>query len=126
MISTNLDFGCVIKTEHTQEALNNVADAPFHTKQICVLFAEDICTSYAGDNECNPFNLNKIGKHGNTLVHIVAQKGNIRIAKLLICKGANPKHQNNQGQTPIHFARAYQFFDFTSWLFDERGNGAND
>jgi ankyrin repeat protein len=59
-------------------------------------------------------------------MHIAAQTGNIRIGKLLLRKGANPNHQNKQGQTPGHFAVAYKFFDFASWLFDEKGGGAND
>ncbi|CAM9542820.1 unnamed protein product, partial [Phaeothamnion confervicola] len=41
-------------------------------------------------------------------------------------KGANPNHQNKQGQTAGHDATAYQFFDFAEWLFDPAGGGAND
>ena len=70
--------------------------------------------------------MNRIDSHGNTLMHIAAQTGNIRIGKLLLGKGANPNHQNKQGQTPGHFAVAYYFFKFASWLFDGRGGGGDD
>jgi ankyrin repeat protein len=76
--------------------------------------------------EREAFHMNKMDDHGNTPLHIAAQDGDVRIAKLLVEKGANPNHQNKQGQTPGHFAVAYQFFDFASWLFDERGGNAND
>ncbi|KAL3782241.1 hypothetical protein HJC23_000304 [Cyclotella cryptica] len=114
------------KHENIREALNNVADTVFQPKHIRVQFTEDIGTSYTVHYERDPFNLNKTDEHGNTLMHIAAQTGNIRIAKLLIRKGSNPNHQNKQGQTPGHFAVAYHFFDFASWLFDEKGGGAND
>ena len=114
------------KHENIREALNNIADAPFHARHIRVQFTEEIGTSYTLDYEREPFNLNRVDEHGNTLMHIAAQTGNIRIGKLLVRKGANPNHQNKQGQTPGHFAVAYHFFDFASWLFDERGGGADD
>jgi ankyrin repeat protein len=72
------------------------------------------------------FHINKNDEHGNTLMHIAAQNGNLRIARLLIQKGVNPNHQNKQGQTPGHFAVAYQFYDFASWLFEEKGGGGDD
>ena len=48
------------------------------------------------------------------------------LIKLLVEKGANPNHQNKGGQTAGHFANAYQFYDFLSWLFDPNGGGADD
>jgi ankyrin repeat protein len=70
--------------------------------------------------------MNKSDEHGNTLLHIASQNGNIKIAKLLVHKGINPNHQNKQGQTPGHFAIAYQFSEFAVWLFDPDGAGADD
>jgi ankyrin repeat protein len=55
-----------------------------------------------------------------------AQNGNLKLAQLLVKKGANPDHQNKQGQTAGHYATAYQFFDFTEWLFSAEGGAAND
>ena len=60
------------------------------------------------------------------MLHVSAQNGNEKIAKLLIEKGANANHQNRQGQTPGHFANSYGFWDMLSWLFDPEGAGADD
>ena len=46
-----------------------------------------------------------------------------KITKYLVSKGANPNHQNKQGQTAAHFAIAYKFFDLSQWMFE---NGADD
>ncbi len=40
--------------------------------------------------------MNRAEKHGNTLFLLAAQNGSIKIAKLLLSKGANPNHQNVQ------------------------------
>ena len=114
------------KHESVREALEHISDYPFHTKHIRIQFIEEIGTAYTDQYDREPFNLNRVDEHGNTLMHIAAQTGNIRIGKLLTRKGANANHQNKQGQTPGHFAVAYKFFDFASWLFDEEGGGAND
>ena len=45
---------------------------------------------------------------------------------MLIQKGANPNHQNKGGQTAGHYANAYQFYDYLSWLYDPEGGGADD
>jgi ankyrin repeat protein len=56
------------------------------------------------------------------LLHLASQNGNVKIAKYLISKGANPNHQNQHGQTPAHFAIAYKFFDLSTWLFENGGD----
>ena len=114
------------KHENIRDALFHVADSPFHSRNLRLQFVDEIGTAYTEQYEREPFNLNRVDEHGNTLMHITAQTGNIRIGKLLLRKGANPNHQNKQGQTPGHFAVAYQFYEFASWLFDENGGGAND
>lgn len=87
---------------------------------------EDFGTAYVDAYERETFNLNKVNDHGNSLLHVAAQNGNMKIAKILLEKGANPNHQNKGGQTAGHFANAYQFYDFLSWLFDPAGGGADD
>ena len=109
-----------------QEALASIPDRHFDKCLLRVQFVEGVGTVYTEPYEREPFNMNKTDDHGNTTLHIAAQNGDVRIAKLLVEKGANPNHQNKQGQTPGHFAVAYQFFEFASWLFDERGGNAND
>ena len=90
------------KHESVREALEHISDAPFHTKHVRIQFIEEIGTAYTDHYDREPFNLNRVDEHGNTLMHIAAQTGNIRIGKLLLRKGANPDHQSKQGQTPGH------------------------
>lgn len=87
------------KHESVREALEHISDYPFHTKHIRIQFIEEIGTAYTDQYDREPFNLNRVDEHGNTLMHIAAQTGNIRIGKLLLRKGANPNHQSKQGQT---------------------------
>lgn len=114
------------KFEKIKEALESLPLKHFDTSCIRVQYVENIGTAYIKSYEEDFFHLNKIDEHGNTLLHVAAQNGNLRIAKILLLKGANPDHQNRQGQTPGHFAIAYQFFNLASWLFDSDGAGAND
>lgn len=37
--------------------------------------------------------MNKVDDHGNTLLMVAAQNGNLKMAKLFVYKGANPNHQ---------------------------------
>ena len=63
---------------------------------------------------------------GNTLLHIGCQNGNEKVTRLLLAKGANPNHQNKQGNTAGHYAVGYHFYDLATWLFDAEGGGADD
>ncbi len=109
-----------------KDALIHIPGKGFDNICVNVPFLDGLGTLYEKSASDEPFHVNKSDEHGNTLLHIAAQNGNLRIAKLLIDKGANPNHQNNQGQTPGHFAVAYQFYEFASWLFDEDGGNGND
>lgn len=112
------------KLQHIQESLGPIPSKLFDKTNVRVQYVEGIGTVYNKDIENQRFHLNKADEHGNTLLHIAAQNGSIRLGKFLLEKGLNPNHQNKQGQTPGHFAVAYQFFDFASWLFD--AGGGND
>ncbi len=114
------------KLESIKKSLAFVPDQKFDKGDIMVQYTNNIGTSYVETYDSKLFTLNKVDEHGNTVLHTAAQNGNIPIAKFFVQKGANPNHQNKQGQTPGHFAVAYQFFDFASWLFDEAGAGADD
>ena len=57
------------------------------------------------------------------MLSLACQNGNEKIAKYLVMKGANPSHQNKNGQSPAHFCIAYKFFELSQWLFE---NGASD
>lgn len=80
-------------------------------------------TVYVEGYERLPFHMNKTDDHGNTMLGLACQNGNVKICKYLVAKGANLNHQNKMGQTPGHFAVAYQFFDLSTWMFE---NGADD
>ena len=115
------------KYKKLKEALSQIPNKPFDNSVVKVQFIEGIGSAYIDQYEKEPFNLNKTDEHGNTLLSVCAQNGNIRIAKMLANKGANPNHQNKLGQTAGHFSISYDFFDFSSWLYDpENGAGADD
>ena len=86
-------------------------------------FVIDHGTVYVTGYERLPFHINKTDEYGNTLLSNACQNGNMKICKYLLAKGANPNHQNYAGQTPAHFAIAYNFFDLSQWLFE---SGADD
>ena len=109
-----------------KEALSYLQDRKFDPADLRVQFMEGLGTVYKKHISDLVFHINQSDEHGNTLLHVAAQNGNIKIAKLLVSKGSNPNHQNKQGQTPGHFAVSYQFYDFASWLFDEEGGGGDD
>ena len=44
---------------------------------------------------------------GNTLLLTACQNSNRRIVEMLLIRGANINHQNAQGNTPLHFALAF-------------------
>jgi len=113
------------KYDKLYEALKHLPDKLFDKANIKYQFYDGQGTIYHDSYEMENFVLNKTDENGNTLLHVAAQNGNIRISKLLLQKGCDPNHQNRQGQTPGHYSISYQFFDFASWLFGD-SCGAND
>ena len=112
------------KFETLQNALKHIPDKKYDEKCTRLQFVEGVGTVYVGAYDRIKFTMNKTDQHGNTMLHVAAQNGNIKLAALLIRKGCNPNHQNRQGNTPGHFAMAYQFYQFATWFFDE--GGGND
>ena len=60
--------------------------------------------------------------HGNTLLHVAAQNGLKRIAKLLLRHGAALDAQNNKGATPLHYCFTYGYGGLGQYLI---GKGAD-
>lgn len=114
------------KYKKLAKALEQMAPRKFEKTYIKVQFVEDFGTQYIDTYEREAFHLNQPVEHGNTIMHIASQNGSLKIAKLLQRYGSNVDHQNEAGQSPGHFALAYTFYDFSSWLFDPDGGGADD
>jgi hypothetical protein len=106
-----------------KEAMDYLPNKPFDKSLVQVSYVPDFGTVYVDGYEKLPFHVNKMDEFGNTMLSLACQNGNVKIAKYLVSKGANPNHQNKLGQTPSHFAIAYKFFDMSQWLFE---NGADD
>ncbi len=85
-------------------------------------YVVDFGTVYISGYDRLPFHLNKCDEFGNTMLSLACQNGNMKLCKYLIGKGANPSHQNKNGQTPSHFAIAYKFFDLSTYLFENGGD----
>ena len=114
------------KLKKLTKCLEQLAPKLFDKSLTNVQYVEMYGTQYSDAYEREGFNLNQTLEHGNTLVHVAAQNGSVKIAKLLQRYGANLNHQNHIGQTCGHFAIAYTFYDFSAWLFDPDGGGADD
>lgn len=106
-----------------KEALDYLPNKDFDPSLVRVGYIEDFGTAYVDGYEKLPFHINKADEHGNTMLILACQNGNVKVTKYLMAKGANPNHQNLQGQTAAHFCIAYQFFDLSQWMFE---NGADD
>lgn len=53
------------------------------------------------------FNINAEDEKGNTLLLLACQNVNMKMVEYLVAKRANVNHKNAQGNTPLHFAMAY-------------------
>ncbi|KAJ0404201.1 hypothetical protein P43SY_002044 [Pythium insidiosum] len=53
------------------------------------------------------FDINSEDDKGNTLLLIACQNVNVKMVEYLVGKRANVNHKNAQGNTPLHFAMAY-------------------
>jgi ankyrin repeat protein len=114
------------KLDTLRHALQGIPDKRFDEINVRVQYVDGIGTVYVEDYDKVKFSMNKTDEYGNTMLHVAAQNGNVKIAEFLIQKGCNPNHQNKQGNTPGHFAMAYKFYDFATWFFDDDGGGGND
>ncbi|KAL4232901.1 hypothetical protein ACF0H5_007588 [Mactra antiquata] len=73
-------------------------------------FVETLINSGANINSCD--------KHGQTLLHEVASKWHIDVAKFLIKMDANVNQADNYGRTPLHVAAADNYPEMVHLLID--------
>ena len=115
------------KSSKLSEAFAKLPDRVFDTHDLDAQIIEGFGSQYIDSVRKSFFHLNSTDDHGNTLLTIACQNGQMKCAQLLVKKGANPNPQHNQGQTPLHYAMTYNFFDLGAWLADaEKGAGADD
>ena len=104
-------------TDKIMEAFESFSDEEFLRDNIKYQFIEDIGTQYTDEYNFNR-HVNIVDNKGNTFYRC----SRTVIAKFLLKKS----HQNAQGQTALHYAMAYDFFEFGSWLTSEDGAKADD
>jgi SAM domain (Sterile alpha motif)/Ankyrin repeats (many copies) len=114
------------KGKQVAEALAVLPDGRFKVEQIKTAYVPGFGTEYISALDGLAFHVNKTDEHGNTLLMVAAQNNRLKMAQLLIRKGANPNHQNAQGNTAMHFAMSYKFHDLAAWLVDPEKGGASD
>lgn len=115
------------KLKQLKEALANVPDRRFDALTVMQPFSPGVGTVYDDLLEKSAFHINKGDDKGNSPLLLAAQNNQLKIAQLLITKGANPNHQNSHGHTAGHYAMAYSFFDLGAWLLDpDKGGGRDD
>ena len=105
-----------------KDALDFLPNKKFDKSLIKSQYVVDHGTVYVEGYDRLPFHLNKTDEHGNSLLSLAAQNGNLKISKYLVTKGANINHQSHAGQTAGHYAIAYKFFELSQWLFENGGN----
>ena len=59
-------------------------------------------------------------RNGNSAIHIASQNGHIDLVKQLIAGGASLDTKNGKGNTPLHMAKAYDYF-WTARVLVEAG-----
>jgi ankyrin repeat protein len=82
------------KLKQLKEALANVPDRKFDALTVMQPFAAGVGTVYDDLLEKSVFHINKGDENGNSPLLLAAQNNNLKVAQLLLAKGANPNHQN--------------------------------
>jgi CheY-like chemotaxis protein len=108
------------------EALASVPDGRFDGSLVKAQMSPSYGTQYIDMLNGPAFHINKADEKGNTLLLVASQNGRQKLAQLLLRKGANPNHQNAQGNTAMHYAMAYKFHELAAWLADPEKGGASD
>lgn len=82
------------KLKQLKEALASVPDRHFDSLTVMQPFSPGVGTIYDDLLEKSVFHINKGDENGNSPLLLAAQNNNLKVAQLLLAKGANPNHQN--------------------------------
>jgi CheY-like chemotaxis protein/pimeloyl-ACP methyl ester carboxylesterase len=107
------------------DAFETLPDQQFRASTLKSAYEPGVGSVYTGVHP-SAFHMNKTDEKGNTLLVVAAQNGRMKIAQLLMKKGANPNHQNALGNTALHYAMAFKFHELGAWLVDPEGGCASD
>jgi hypothetical protein len=108
------------------DALVQLPDGKFDVAAVKSAMVSSFGTQYIDALNGPAFHINKVDEAGNSLLSIACQNGRMKMAQLLVRKGANINHQNARGNTPLHFALSYGFKELGGWLADPDKGGADD
>ncbi|CAM9386908.1 unnamed protein product [Ectocarpus sp. 6 AP-2014] len=53
------------------------------------------------------FSIDTTDEHGNTALLVACQNCNVQLCEMLLRRGADVNHRNGRGNTPLHYAMAY-------------------
>lgn len=62
------------------------------------------------------FNVEERDMRGDTLLSVTSQVGQLEIAQMLLDKGADVNTVNSTGNTPLHYAVAFNFMQIANLL----------
>lgn len=82
------------KLKQLKEALAGVSERRFDSLTVMQPFNPGVGTVYDDLLEKSVFHINKGDENGNSPLLLAAQNNNLKVAQLLLAKGANPNHQN--------------------------------
>jgi CheY-like chemotaxis protein/pimeloyl-ACP methyl ester carboxylesterase len=114
------------KMKQLSDALVVLPDVGFDNRMVTTPYINNVGTEYAPALRGPAFHINKADDKGNSLLIVAAQNNRLRLAQLLLRKGANVDHQNALGNTALHYAMAYKFTDLAAWLVDPEKGGASE
>lgn len=77
--------------------------------------SEELCSMITSDN------INVINEHGQNLLHESIAYGDIFIVNKLIGLGIDVNHQDDKGQTPLHYAAQYKMKDAAEIILMNKG-----
>lgn len=100
------------KVKQIKEALGNVPDRRFDSLTVMQPFNPGVGTIYDDLLEKSVFHINKSDENGNSPLLLAAQNNNLKVAQLLLTKGANPNHQNVSASCRhvVHFVTKWVHF----------------